>query len=106
MNIAGFSIFGAVRLSGPKSLKLSDSSTMALLFLWMLFKKLGTTYVLSENFLQRWKYSVGRNRVARKFIIAATPLRAHVGSVYWVRKATVIEILQIIFSMTINLFPS
>jgi len=80
------------------------SSTMALLFLWMLFKKLGPTYVLSEKLLQHWKSSVGMNRVARKFIAAVKPLRAHVGSIYWVRKATIMEILQIIISMTINWF--
>jgi len=104
MNIAVFSIFGAVKLSGSKSMKLLGSSTMALLFLWMLFKKLGTTYVLSENFLQRWKSAVGRNRAARKLIAAVKPLRAHVGSMYWVKKTTIVEILQIILSMTINLF--
>jgi len=104
MNIAMFSMFGAVQLTGPKSMKLLGSSTMAFLFLWMLFNKLGTTFVLSEKFLQHWKSSFGRNRVARKFIAAVKPLRAHVGSIYWVKKTTIMEILQIIIRMTINLF--
>ncbi|XP_035709381.1 uncharacterized protein LOC110851927 isoform X1 [Folsomia candida] len=108
MMVAIVGIFGAIRLPPPRSVVMGVTATFAMLYLSLIFWRLGKIRQKSGETLKAWKTAAGgaRSKGFRKWLRSCLPLRVEIGGFYIVDRATVVVVWGTVFNFTTTLLLS
>ena len=96
-------IFGAIKLSPPKSIRMGMGAYSSLVYLVVLMRKFGVTYDQSKDTVLSWFHFRGLNIVMRKFVRSFKPISMHSGMFFKFRMSTVAVMGRFVIDFTITL---
>ena len=99
-----FSIYGAIKLHGNRAVLMAFVAGTGLLYLSVLFRRLGKFHELSERLLNSWQGS--RDPVLKRFLRSSRPVQVTIGSYYAVTGKTVMSLGAIITNASTNMLLS
>ncbi len=104
VNISVIGIYGSIKVPGPRSIIMTVGATMSLMYLSLLFRRMGKLYEKSVEVLHSWKGE--RGKYIKKFVLGSKPIRVKIGFYYYVRKTTVIIIWSTVLNFSTNMLLS
>jgi len=101
--VGSLALYGVIKLSGPRSLVMGCMATLALLYLWTIYRKFGQLHCMTEKLIDNWKNAPSSTKRIRKFVESVPALRIDIASFYYVNKTTVATVLETVLDNTITL---
>ncbi|CAG7817439.1 unnamed protein product [Allacma fusca] len=101
--LAVLSTYGAIKVHSPRAILMGFAAFTSLLYLSILFRRLGRFFEVSSEVLHSWQ---GQTHYMRAFLRSCKPLSVNIGNYYIAKKTTVLCMWGIIINMTINLLLS
>ncbi|CAL8116744.1 unnamed protein product [Orchesella dallaii] len=102
--VATLSLYGVIKLSGPRAIIMGFVALLCLMYLSTLFYKFGQFHEMSKKTLENWRNLPKTGKWMKKFLKSVPVFSIGIGNFYFVKKTTVVIILDGVLNNTITLF--